>query len=118
MLSQRLKSLRNGTPDTQAQLADKLGVARTTYAMYEQGKREPDNATLNKIADFFNVSVDYLLGRTDIKYRFNPEKEYEGLEEFLNDPILNDFLKNDLKNATPAEIAKLRAMYQIMKADE
>lgn len=65
MLAQRLKSLRATTPYTQAQTADAIGVARTTYAMYEQGKREPDNETLNAIADYYKVSTDYLLGRTD-----------------------------------------------------
>ncbi|MFC7364497.1 MULTISPECIES: helix-turn-helix domain-containing protein [Bhargavaea] len=66
MLTKRLKLLRNQEKLTQAQMAEKVGVARTTYAMYEQGNREPDNKTLARIADYFGVSTDYLLGRTDI----------------------------------------------------
>ncbi|SIT91488.1 helix-turn-helix domain-containing protein [Edaphobacillus lindanitolerans] len=65
MLIKRLRSLRMKEKLTQAQMAEKIGVARTTYAMYEQGKREPDNETLAKIADYFGVTTDYLLGRTD-----------------------------------------------------
>ena len=115
MLSQRLKLLRKETPYTQAEMADKIGVARTTYAMYEQGKREPDNNTLDKIATYFNVSVDYLLGRTNIKYQFNENHQYKDFDDFLNDPVLLDFLQTDLKDATPEEIEKLRAMYKIIK---
>lgn len=115
MLATRLKELRSAFGLTQIQTADKLDVARTTYAMYEQGKREPDNATLNKIATLFDVSVDYLLGRTNVKYNFDPNHQYKDFDDFLNDPVLLDFLQTDLKNATPEEIAQLRAMYQIIK---
>lgn len=51
----------------QEDMAKQLGIARTTYAMYEQGKREPDYNTLIKLATFFEVSIDYLLGTTEIK---------------------------------------------------
>ena len=94
MLSIRLKKLRSSTPYTQAQLADTLGVARTTYAMYEQGKREPDHETLNKIADHFNVSTDYLLGRTDI-----PER--------TNEPTLNGWLRSENEDLSEAERKEL-----------
>ena len=65
MLHKRLKSLRKQANITQAEMAKIIGVARTTYAMYEQNKREPDTEILQKIADYHNVSIDYLLGRTD-----------------------------------------------------
>ena len=64
----RLKQLRNNLNATQANVASYLGVDRTTYTGYETGKREPDNATLIKLAEYFGVSVDYLLERPiDIK---------------------------------------------------
>jgi transcriptional regulator with XRE-family HTH domain len=61
----RLVQLRNHFNLTQEELANILGVARTTYAMYEQGKREMDYETLIKLANRFNVSLDYLFERTD-----------------------------------------------------
>ena len=61
--SERLKELRKAHKLTQPQLADKLNVGKSTVAMWETGDRQPDYKTLQKIADFFNVSVDYLLGR-------------------------------------------------------
>ncbi|GGK32982.1 transcriptional regulator [Caldalkalibacillus thermarum] len=63
--AERLKKLRKNHDLTQQKLADHLGLKRPTYAKYETGENQPDPDTLKKIADFFNVSVDYLLGRTD-----------------------------------------------------
>lgn len=59
------KRLRSSCGLTQAEMAEKLGISRSTIGMYETGAREPDFETLEKIADFFNVDIDYLLGRTD-----------------------------------------------------
>ena len=59
------KRLRNSCGLTQAEMAEKLGISRSTIGMYETGAREPDFETLEKIADFFDVDIDYLLGRTD-----------------------------------------------------
>lgn len=59
----KLRALRKEKKLTQGEMADILEVARTTYANYEQGTREPDNKILNKLADYFQVSSDYLLGR-------------------------------------------------------
>ena len=50
---------------SQAEVAKAVGIATSTLGMYETGAREPDFETLEKIADFFNVDIDYLLGRTD-----------------------------------------------------
>lgn len=58
-----LKKLRNEMNLTQQQLADKLGVSRSTIGMYEKGVREPDFETSELIADFFNVRLDVLLDR-------------------------------------------------------
>ena len=65
MLNSRLRYLRTSEKLNQAEIAEKIGVARTTYAMYEQGNRQPDYNTLQKLADYYSVTIDYLLGRTD-----------------------------------------------------
>lgn len=95
MFNKRLKSLRSSTGLTQEETAKKIGIARTTYAMYEQGKREPDISTLNSLANYFNVSVNYLLEEND-KKKTLPElskKDYRSIEKDLNDIINN--LSND-----------------------
>lgn len=61
-----LKELRKNKKITQAKLAEVLGVSRSTISMWEIDESQPDNATLVKIAKFFDVTVDYLLG-TDAK---------------------------------------------------
>jgi transcriptional regulator with XRE-family HTH domain len=66
MFPDRLKNLRTQKGVTQEDVAKALGVSRAAIAGYESGKkREPDYETLSRIADYFRVSVDYLLGRTD-----------------------------------------------------
>lgn len=58
-----LKKLRTSQKLTQTQLAEKLGLAFSTISMYERGEREPDFETMEAIADYFNVSMDYLHGK-------------------------------------------------------
>lgn len=63
--SKRLKQLRLEKGVTQKQICDWLQLSKNAYGNYEQGIREPSLETFSKLCDFFNVSADYLLGRTD-----------------------------------------------------
>jgi transcriptional regulator with XRE-family HTH domain len=65
MLGERIAKLRKQKKLSQYDLADRLGFSRGKLANYEQGSRQPDFGTLELIADFFEVSIDYLLGRSD-----------------------------------------------------
>lgn len=60
-----LRELRNQRNLTQREVAEQLGVTQQTYAYYELGQRKPEQQTLIRLADFFEVSADYLLGRTE-----------------------------------------------------
>ena len=60
---ERLKELRKSKQLTMKDLGQIINVAESTISLYENGKREPDYQTLSKMADFFEVSIDYLLGR-------------------------------------------------------
>lgn len=62
-----IKKLRIEQGMTQRDLAIKLHKAESTIGMWEQGRRELDYESLNDLANLFNVSVDYLLGRTPLK---------------------------------------------------
>ena len=61
----RLKELRAKRGVSQLKLAMDLGLSQNTVSRYETGEREADYRTLILLADYFNVSIDYLLGRTD-----------------------------------------------------
>lgn len=67
MFSIRIRDLREDKDLKQKDLADYLQVHQTTYSDYELGRLNIPVSVLHKLADFYGVSVDYLLGRTDVK---------------------------------------------------
>ncbi|MED3888186.1 helix-turn-helix transcriptional regulator [Priestia aryabhattai] len=66
MLGKRIAKLRKEKGLSQYELAERLGFSRGKLANYEQGSRQPDYDTLQLIATYFDVSTDYLLGKSDI----------------------------------------------------
>lgn len=65
MIPARLKSLRIQHGVTQKAIAESIGVAPVTLQRFEYGTVKPKLDTVERLADFFNVSLDYLVGRTD-----------------------------------------------------
>jgi len=63
--SDRLKTLRQEKKASQKELSDLIGVTPRAWRFYESGDREPNITNLIALADFFNVSIDYLVGRSD-----------------------------------------------------
>lgn len=72
MYYQRLKDLRNDKDLMQKQVAATLGIDQRVYSNYETGKREIPTRFVTQLADFYNTSTDYILGRTDFQ---NPYKD-------------------------------------------
>lgn len=105
---ERLKYLRNQENLSQSELAQKLGIAKSTISMYEVCKREPDFKTLESIADFFKVDMNYLYGRTQDKDKFidadirriqrarqnMPDNDKELMMEFL-ERSFREYFKDD-----------------------
>lgn len=84
----QLKKLRNDKDLTQTELGKILNLSKQAISSYENGVSFPPQDILNKIADYFKVTVDYLLGRSDIKnpdQLLTPDQELAAL---LNDPAL------------------------------
>ncbi|MEA4920657.1 MAG: helix-turn-helix transcriptional regulator [Clostridiaceae bacterium] len=79
----RLKDLRKDFKETQADIANLIGITRGAYANIETGKREPDLNTIGILANHYDVTVDYLLGRTDIKKRPTPKNGDEPLDPII-----------------------------------
>lgn len=85
----RLIKLRKELDLTQEELAKKIGYTRTAVSAWEIGRNEPSNADTIKLANFFGVTTDYLLGKSDVRnydkdeqdFRFAYHKETEGLTD-------------------------------------
>jgi len=89
-VAERIKNLRKNNGFHQKEVAEKLGITLTGYASYEQGRNKPSYDSLLKLSELYNVSIDYLVGKTDIQYT-DHEKEFAdkisgdmSLEELLN----------------------------------
>lgn len=95
--SERLKSLRSEKGWSQQRLADELNLSKSSVNMYERGEREPGFETMEAIADTFNVDMDYLYGRTDVKIaepiQFNVgtvPPGFEPLPRMVKKPLIGD----------------------------
>lgn len=96
MFGERLKELRKSKSHlTQLDMAKYLGIAKTTYASYEQGKRTPDADIQNKIADYFNVTLDYLHGR-EKKTTHRLTDKQKTIANHLDDDVSEDDMKEIL----------------------
>ncbi|GKT02490.1 helix-turn-helix domain-containing protein [Furfurilactobacillus sp. WILCCON 0119] len=83
MLGDRIKALRNEQQKTQNQVAADLAISRATYSHIENNRNEPDTSTLVKIAQYFNVTVDYLLNNHQTP-AWADEQDRQDLAEFLS----------------------------------
>lgn len=85
----RLREIREAKGMSQVEAAKQLNVSRQAYNFYENGKRDPDTQTLQRIAEFFNVSTDYLLGRCNTPFpKFNLQMFGEVPPENRKIPII------------------------------
>lgn len=73
----RLKDLREDKDLTQNEIAKMLGIGQAGYSKYENEKNNIPTDILNKLADFYNTSTDYILGRTNIKNAYKKSKNYD-----------------------------------------
>lgn len=101
---ERLKELRREYALTQEELSRKLNMSRSSLAMYEQGQRDPNTETLEAMADFFNVDMDYLMGRTHSKHGANFEYYQMDLESII---YLNKLSRDQMKQL----LAVAKAMF-------
>ena len=111
-----MKKIRESLQLTQVKVANDLKLSRQVYNFYENGKRNPDMQTLIKIADYYGVSIDYLLVRTNvIKPENNDEDDLlskintadsetkASVEQFLNYLLYEKERKNKEKNDNNAK---------------
>lgn len=97
-IKDRILNLRIENSLTQSQMAKIFNVGISTISMWEQGQRIPRPNTLQDICDYFNVDMDYLMGRSDIRNRYQAGLKYDWEEEKEN---------NIISQLTAEEVAKL-----------
>ncbi|WP_338565240.1 helix-turn-helix transcriptional regulator [Peribacillus frigoritolerans] len=104
----RLKWLREKSGLTQKFAAEKIGVKNNTLSSYESAKRQPDFTTLKKLADLYEVTIDYIITGNE-----NSNSSDEMWQEFLN-PKTQIFFK-DLQNAPEEKIEELIRFWEFIK---
>ena len=110
-MSNRLRLLRLEKRISQGNMAKKLQISQSGYSKYENGTAEPNIDTLCKLATMFNISVDELIGHTELKDKSN----------IVNLDYLDNTRKNLIKeilNASDVAVGRLDAFYQGIKLAE
>lgn len=108
MLGERLTKLRKQKKLTQQELANVLKISRSSLSQYEINKRQPDYDTLKMFADYFNVTIDYLI--TGNMFEKSPDEMWE---KFL-DPKTQIFFK-DLQDAPEEKIDELIRFWEFIQ---
>lgn len=125
ILGKRIKELRESKDVSQLELSKHLNISNTTLSQYETGKRIPSDEIKIKIAQYFNVSIDYLFGQSNIKNPYaNNEKidmaisDDSELSEFWNTLKEREDLKLLFKQSKDSSPSVIKKMMRIIKAIE
>jgi transcriptional regulator with XRE-family HTH domain len=103
--AERLKALRIEHKVTQQQLAQLLGIGRPTIAGYETKGKQPDYDKLIELAEYFNVSIDYLLGRSAIRTPYN---------KYLHEST-NSYSNLDVSELPKEDVEKVKEYIELLK---
>ncbi|WP_342538383.1 helix-turn-helix transcriptional regulator [Sporosarcina sp. FSL K6-1540] len=128
ILGNRIRNLRDSEDIQQVDFAKKIGVSNVVLSRYESGERKPDYETLIKIADYFDVTTDYLLGKTETPGAQNTVtvsgqeiklsiEELKVFEELKKHPIMFHDLATDPETKVK-ELIKLYKMKKMFLEDD
>lgn len=106
-LGDRIKQLRKDNKLTQKELGEKLNVGKSTISQYENNINTPDIEIIRKISKIFDVSVDYLLGDTNIR-KNQPNSSSTNLNELFKEYTEEDLIK----------LSKIYKVYKDMNLDK
>lgn len=111
-----LKYLRVRAGLTQSELADRLDISASSVAMYETGKREPNFELLESIADYFNVDMNFLLGKEEPreKEEYYINAEARELAQFLYENPEYKILFDASRKVKPEDIEFVKQMIDKM----
>lgn len=119
-LGQRIKNLRKQKNMTQEDLGKILGVTKVSISGYENDTREPDNKSLIKLSNFFNVTTDYLLGRNKTP-QWATQEDTNDLAEFLaenSDTLMYQGEKMTREDKEKLEVALTQIFWKYREQDK
>lgn len=118
VLAMRIKEERLKKGWTQKQVADMLGVEVGTFSGYERAYRTPETKTIEKLANFFEVRVDYLLGRDETWLDKDSQPDDIELEQFIREQpnlrVFGDPLSEDVKDDV---MLALKTAWEVLKKE-
>jgi transcriptional regulator with XRE-family HTH domain len=116
----RLKELREELKMTQEELSKALGTGKASICHYEKNRRLPDTLMIEKCADYFDVTIDYILGKSDIREKYNEKKDGKMTlkeKEFIVDELINIMIEQkaiyDDESFSPEKFEKLKKMLEL-----
>ena len=111
IVSKRIRELLNGIKVSQAKLAEKLDTKQPLLARYETGEHLPTLELLIRYADYFDVSLDYLVGRTD-----SPQgKLYDYQPKAINDDKMREFVEMCFDPNSPANAKLKETLFRLLE---
>ena len=129
-LGKRLKQLRIEMDLSQQDLSDELGIARSTISSWEASSRTPEISTISELSDYFNVPIDYLVGKSNMKSYISSKNTSDNpCRAIFNDSELMDFVdilakRDDLqilckiiRNISKDNIMKIIDVFKVLKLD-
>src|SRR5699024_4540213 len=117
VLGKRLKQARSDAGLKQIDAAEKLGISNGTLSGYERNYRDPDTDILNRMAELYEVSVDWLLGINNTKDNQISDEDY--IDEELQDFIDNVKVWYNEETETKEErLRMMKKMFEVFKEDE
>lgn len=112
ILAKRLRKARDKAGYKQIEAAKKLGISNGTLSGYERDYRDPDTQTLHNMANLYDVSVDWLVGKSD-----DPNlTEEEAFQSFINDPSLERWYR-ELPKSNEEDLRRLKKIWEAFKDD-
>ena len=111
IVSKRIRELRNGIKISQAKLAEKLETKQPLLARYETGEHLPTLELLIRYADYFDVSLDFIVGRTD----FPQGKLYKYEPKIYSDDKMKEFIEMCFEPNSPANAKLKEALFRLLE---
>ncbi len=115
VVSQRLRSLRESVKLSQAKMGEVVGVKQSALNRYEQNQASPSFETLLRYADYFDVSLDYIFGRTDNPqgklYEYHPKIEQ-------TDPEMEKFIEMCFDPKSPMNERLKKTILEMLKGEK